>query len=84
MNAQLSDRQNFYCDPMLQRAVPTRWDTIQAMAKTLLASERNMYALFSGSSFILGTANKKAQWAEVRTTVTDERLSKIWKRSWRS
>ena len=74
LKAQLCDRQNFNGFPMPQRAVPTRWGTIQAMAKTLLASERHIYALVSGRNFIQGTASQKAQRSEVRTTVTDERF----------
>ena len=78
MRAQLCDLKNFNGALILQRAVPTRWDTIQAMAKTLLASERHIYALVSGRNFIQRTASQKAQWSEVRTTITDERF--VWKR----
>uniref|UniRef100_M4B5F3 Uncharacterized protein n=1 Tax=Hyaloperonospora arabidopsidis (strain Emoy2) TaxID=559515 RepID=M4B5F3_HYAAE len=74
MRAQLCDLKNFNGALILQRAVPTRWDTIQAMAKTLLASERHIYALVSGRNFIQRTASQKAQWSEVRTTITDERF----------
>ena len=44
------------------------------MVKTLLASERHMYALVSGRSLIQETANQTAQRAGLRTTVTGERF----------
>ena len=59
---------------MVERAVPARWGTIQAMDKTLLASERHLYALVSGLNFIQGIASQKAQRSGVLTTVTDERF----------
>ena len=54
--------------------------TIQGMAKTLLASERQLYALVSWRNFIQEIESQKVQRAEVSTTVADERLSKRWNR----
>jgi hypothetical protein len=55
---------------MLAQMTPTRWGSMQAMAKTMLAAEAVLHKLVTFREFVTGNAIQKELWQGVFDTVT--------------